>query len=331
MALDIGANIGGSAPQIGANLGDVNSKSQGAAVQKTLDNIYQISGFESNWYQALPYGFKFTARNGSSYVMPLPISPTNINITTHYATNVITTLYGTMEEHSEQRYYDITIEGTTGVAPRYTAPFADNLDKTTEGLNSASNRLPGRDGFSTRSQLLGADGFLQQTIGAISQIANAAADTIQAIRGKTDSYVTGIVPQKSGYTAFHNLYRFFKFYKDDTAGVGTNLPARVKPLQHPLIFFNYKDNNQYNVSIQRFVLRRSADNPMLYYYSIVLRAYNLQVAGSTPNSQTNNARLNELGLDGINASTAFSRMKAASGALKSGLGAVGGLGNSLGR
>ncbi len=42
----------------------------------------------SNWYTAKPYGFKFTPRDGSgAVVMFLPISPSNLTIATHFATN----------------------------------------------------------------------------------------------------------------------------------------------------------------------------------------------------------------------------------------------------
>ena len=41
---------------------------------------------------------------------------------------------------------------------------------------------------------------------------------------------------------------------------------------------NYKDNNQYDVSIQQFQLTRDASEPFLYNYNITMRAYNLRNA-----------------------------------------------------
>src|SRR5690349_19439102 len=76
-----------------------------------------------NWYSAKPYGFKASLRDGRTVVMFLPISPSNLTISTNFATNLIPTLYGTVEEHSEIRYFDITIEGTTGMAPKFVAPY----------------------------------------------------------------------------------------------------------------------------------------------------------------------------------------------------------------
>ena len=87
-----------------------------------LDRPYIVS--MDNWYKALPYGFRFSPRDGSaSVICYLPLSPENITVSTHFGTNIIPTLYGTIEEHSEQRYYDIVLSGTTGFAPKYPNVF----------------------------------------------------------------------------------------------------------------------------------------------------------------------------------------------------------------
>jgi hypothetical protein len=70
-----------------------------------------------------------------------------------------------------------------------------------------------------------------------------------------------------------------------------------------LYFLNYKDNNQYNVSIQNFQLTRDASNPMLYNYSINMRAYNLQTVDTKlPINFSNTKRYEDLGLDGVKTS-----------------------------
>ena len=72
---------------------------------KKFENIYSIDW--QNWYQALPYGVRYRDKDGKTADFYLPLAPSNIQITTHFATNVIPTMYGTVEEHSEQRYFDI--------------------------------------------------------------------------------------------------------------------------------------------------------------------------------------------------------------------------------
>jgi len=202
------------------------------------------------WAFSLPssYGFYYEAKGG---LLPLffflPIAPQNLSIETTFATTIIPTLYGTVEEHSSNRYFTISISGTTGITPQYTEFRADFLNKANSDGDPA---LPGRDvwGGST-----------------------------------TEDLTTGIDFKRSGYYAFHNLYRFLMQYKQDIMktsnaffpdiSMGTiDIPRLTTS---PLIFFNYKDNNKYKVSVESFSLVRSADSPMLYNYSIRMMGYQL--------------------------------------------------------
>lgn len=298
-----------------------------ADLKQPMENIYptltgslkdSTSGTVSkpltNWYQALPYGFKFTPRVGVPITMFLPISPQNLTITTHYATNVISTMYGTVEEHSEQRYFDIIIDGNTGIAPTYT--------DITEVEASAASRgeFSGRKSFSAvetiPSNLLG--GFLSQQINIANQALNKAANLLAPQKN-----ITGIHPAKTGYAAFHNLYKFFLYYKKDVAGELGTKPRQ--PGKHPLIFFNYKDNNKYYCSITRFILKRSVENPMIYNYTIQLRAYKIQglLAGEQGEASFDSLRKN-LGLDGVETSSIFGSIKNISNTAKGVFGALGG-------
>lgn len=254
----------------------------------------------NNWYKALPYGFIFTPRSGNAIAIYLPISPNNLNITTHFSTHVTPTLYGTVEQHSDQRYFDIVIRGTTGIAPRYTEPLT-NKQKPSEATKGS-----GRASFSVTeaipSNIIG--GFFKKTISTANQILNKAADILNPLKNSS-----AIDISKTGYAAFHRLYKFFLYYKRDTSGQ-TSTQKRKYPSIHPLVFINYKDNNKYDCSIQKFTLDRSAENPLLYNYLIVLKAYNLQPINGDPSAQfTLKDRLRELGLDGITNSNVFSKVK----------------------
>ena len=288
-----------------------------------------------NWYTARPYGFRFTPRKGKPITMFLPISPQNLKITTHYATNVVTTLYGVIEEHSEVRYYDIVISGTTGYAPSWPNPV--DQDAITPPRN--------RESFSDTSFLPDTGGFFQQTAGVINQVADKINNIVNGNINET-----GIDPQVSGYIAFHNLYRFFLTYKKDasgevfkTSGSGGNTRSELnknkgiiskaagggsggKPARgHPLTFFNYKDENKYDVVPLTFDLIRSAESPMLYNYSLKLRAYNLQPVSKTTPSDLD--FLSKMGLvdekgKPINSQSAFGAMGKLAGTA---MGVIGGI------
>lgn len=274
-----------------------------------------------NWYKSLPYAFKANF-NGKTSIFYLPINPQNLQITTHFATNTVATLYSTVEEHSPQRYFDISIQGTTGFAPRYTGIVGD-----------AGHLGGGRSAYQSGevfSNLAG--GFFQKTLGQLDQALNRASDAVAAIAGKSRPFKTGVFADNNGYVAFHNLYKFFLQHKKDASAgtaVGGKTPSASNVLGSaaslasrsgstfssmnnsatpkvgatPMLFINYKDGNQYSCAIQRFTLERSAENPMLYNYSIQLRAYNLSPIGAEekPNEIK---RLEELGLHENNASFA---------------------------
>lgn len=261
----------------------------------------------SNWFTAKPYGFRFTPKSGpnDAKVMYLPIGPSNLTITTHFATNLIPTIYGTVEEHSPVRYYDIVIEGTTGMAPKYVEPL--NSNETVSGL-------PGRSSFAVQKNLSTiAQGFFAKTLAAADKVYNDTA----ALFGKTAKATTGIQLDQTGYVAFHNLYRFFLKYKKDVSGTDKNggtvdTSSRSADAKPPLVFFNYKDNNEYSVVIRSFILRRDKENPMMYFYSITLRGYDLtsiENSNGVNKDQTSEERLNALGLNGIKGSPVLAQAK----------------------
>lgn len=269
----------------------VNGTGGSAEVSKETAKIYDTSEGLSddasskntnleNWYKQLPYGFRF---RGMTFY--LPIAPSNLNITTHFGTNIISTMYGTVEEHSEQRYYDITISGTTGMSPKYYKQVSEQ----------SPDKVIGRAGTPIKSKIGGnLGGFFKRTQSLIENTANQASDLL----GDNDPS-TGINLQRTGYAAFHNFYKFLLLHKKVATG-----QSDIGSGSKNLIFINYKDNNQYNVAIQAFQLTRDAVNPMLYNYHINMRAYNLVSADSKDISKDVSNRLSDLGLDGISTSLA---------------------------
>ena len=272
------------------NVGDVTKDGVVQSSTKAdLEKVYVTdNNILTNWYRQLPYSFIFTNRRGSSSEFYLPIAPSNITINTHFATNVISTMYGTVEEHSEQRYYDIVISGTTGMAPRYWELQEDQFGQG------------GRSGFPIKGLIPGgAGGFAKRSQELLNSALNSAGDIFGSDRPST-----GIDLSKTGYIAFHNLYKFLLAYKKDTSGES----SVRKRKGHPFKFVNYKDNNEYDVAIQHFQLTRDAGNPMLYNYNLVMRAYNLREANGADIENDISDRAAELGLDDINNDSLFSKM-----------------------
>lgn len=298
-----------------------NSSTSGAiggagSYQDSIDQIYKIE--EDNWYKSKPYGFVFFDRTAKDDVSNkitfwLPISPENINVTTHFATNIITTLYGVVEEHSEVRYYDIVISGTTGYGPRYYAHAENKLDSASGGFKSTGRESFFKTGFLEKISLPG--GIAAGALGAAAQLQNKVTEAVSAVQGGSNTS-TGIKISQSGYVAFHNLYRFLLQYKRDTAGHGASgFQARTV---HPLQFVNYKDRIKYDCIPLTFTLTRSAENPMLYNYNIKMRAFNLRNVSATAPGGSQSELLADLGL----ASDSVDSFNNALGAISGAVGAI---------
>jgi hypothetical protein len=300
-------------------------------VHNTENRLYANADYKpilSNWFTAKPYGFRFTPKSGpnDAKVMYLPIGPSNLTITTHFATNIVPTIYGTVEEHSPVRYFDIVIEGTTGMTPKFVEP---------KKPNETPDTLPGRSSFSIQQSLSTlAGGFFAKTLGAVDKVVNDVTNIV----GKSST--TGIQLDQTGYVAFHNLYRFFLKYKKNTSGTDVDsdgeLDTTPRPTnaEHPLVFFNYKDNNEYNVVIRSFTLRRDKENPMLYLYSIAMRGYELKGLTESSGAKqtiTQKESLEMLGLDGVNGSAFLTKAKEMASNARSILSSVANGANQLGR
>lgn len=308
-----------------------NKQQTPASSGSSTSNKTTLDGYDvkpENWYSTKPYGFRFTNRAGKTISLMLPISPTNLTISTNFATNIIPTLYGTVEEHSDIRYYDIAIEGTTGFAPKYVTDMDRLLISKDDAAIEENTRRHGRRSFEIKSDLnLG--GFFSQTLGFVNSIVNKATDLMDQLSGNTNKTKSSVYSKETGYFAFHNLYKFFLEYKHDVSGADGGVGPRKG---HPLQFFNYKDNNEYDVAVRSFTLKRSAENPMLYYYSIVLRGYNLRNAGAEKIGDDGiKDRLKDLGLDGIKNSSILGDIKNAARGAKSIAGIISGGSNLVGR
>ena len=290
----------------GLNVVSGGSSASAAIGGSVLPEPYQTTN--QNWYKALPYGFAFFDRNANAEdvqsatsVIYLPVLPSNLQVTTHFATNIVTTLYGVVEEHSEVRYYDITIAGTTGFSPRFIGEQGLGASKPT------NSQQFGRSAFEGTSLSDSFGGFLPEITNTIEQVQDTISDIGNSLNGGP-SMDTGLKPHQSGYAAFHQFYKFLLKYKKDAAG--TLQTSSIKRKTHPFQFLNYKDSIKYDCIPVSFNLEKSAESPMLYNYSIQLRCYNLRGVNNTTDEQD---QLAKLGLGNASGQSLFSSLAGAAG------------------
>lgn len=314
-----------------------NSPDKGAAFN---GEFYTVN--KNNWYKAMPFRFVYTNPQQPQEVLSvnLPISPSNLQVSTRMASSVTPSLYGIIEQHSPVRLYDITIQGVTGIAPQYAG-----IDFT-GGQKSPTGGRAAHDGSASIS--LG--GFLPEVTNMVKQ-AKKIFDTVAGTNTPQDK--GGIALDQTGYYAFHQLYKFFLKYKSGVSA-GTILPAGSpakkassdfgaaiekfgnavealsknnaappKPAGHPLQFLNYKDGVQYDVVPVGFTMNRSASDPMMYEYTIRLIAFNLRSSSAVSKEADFEAAMKkQLGLDGLGGSV-FANMSNRTGAAATALSRIG--------
>ena len=264
----------------------------------SYDNIYKVT--PENWYSTFPYGFRFSPRDGSgSSTFYLPINPSDMNTTTHFATNVVTTLYGVVEEHSEVRFYDIQINGTTGFVPRYVNAVNEGSgDGDARGEKADQDWKGGGRGSFSVAAVSSLGGFLPQLTNIIDQ----AKDTLRDLKGENVNK-SGVFVDNTGYLAFHNFYRFLLKYKKNSSGE----EGFERRTQHPLTWLNYKDGTKYDCVINGFSMTRSASDPYLYNYSLSMRCYNLRSIDLNDQGQVGGSEFG-LGAGDISTTSLFSKI-----------------------
>jgi hypothetical protein len=216
------------------------------------------------------------------------------------------------------------------MVPKFVEPM-----KSTETPELNKTLQPGRSSFPSQLNLsTWPVGLFAKTLAAANKINSESKALIE----RTNN--TGVKLDQTGYLAFHNLYRFFLKYKKDVSGTDTrsngerDTTQRPENAKHPLVFFNHKDNNEYNVAVRSFTLKRDKENPMLYFYSITMRGYdlkNVDTSSGTTATKTQSELLAALGLDGVRGSTFLTDAKNFATEARSVLSSVANGTNQLGR
>jgi hypothetical protein len=191
----------------------------------------------------------------------LPISPQELTVNELFATNLVATIGGVVEEHAPNRFLSINISGTTGHAPKN---FTKHTGKELRTLNSPGRKPAYRNSLFDPDM---AGGFGGSQVDKVKKVADQAKDLLNMFSKRKRK--SGIHANNTGYWAFKTLYSLLRSSKR----------ASLKVNEAPCLYFvNYKDNFSYACVISTFTLTRSSANPMAYDYNIVLRAYDAQNA-----------------------------------------------------
>jgi len=188
----------------------------------------------------------------SRTIVPLAIPPQSLNINVQFASSVQATNRGIVEENNGVVFRTITISGTTG------------LWKARHGERDLKTPASGK--FNLAS-------IFPNAAQAITDLKTAAK---RVIGSDGQSAKSANLPEEdlrqTGYYQFWSLHNFFLEYAHNKKQRGAN--------KLRLMFASPKDNITYIVTPVSFDLRRDSANPLLYRYSIQLRAWDVTSASA---------------------------------------------------
>jgi nucleoid-associated protein YgaU len=209
--------------------------------------LYQSAWFRNSWteknanraIELFPYKILQVKGTDIEASFTLPISPSQLSISTPFAIVTTPTLNGLVEEHNSIRFKEIEISGTMGVFP------ADRDPTGATGWNVG--------------QMFDPTGIADN---AVALAASIPLVQILALRGNAlvDSEKANA---NSGYANLHRLRIFLESYAEKKK---TDKDLR-------LVFASYKDKQFYLTTPTAFNVRRSAASPLEYEYSLGLRAW----------------------------------------------------------
>lgn len=223
---------------------------------------------QNRWNQSFPYQLLVVKKDGNSYkkdskwVFTLPIPPESLSISMPPAVNLYLTLGGAIEEHNGHPIRLISIAGTTGVLPlRGAAPQAKEFNPAEAIFAGTINGIT-------------------QTIGAGIDLASnfnpSITNNISNLVTKDELSRDSDIAKTSGYYQFRKLQSFLENYlnlKKTKDGKGYRLALAI-----------WKDQAVYLVVPSSFDIRRSANSPWEYIYSLQFKAYKRIKLDGQPNA-----------------------------------------------
>jgi hypothetical protein len=218
-------------------------------------NWYRGGISSAKWNQSFPYQLRIMKLVGNHYeladekgaVYTLPIPPESIEVSTPFAINTSITLGGSIEEHNGSPVRMITLSGSLGVA------FGRGQGDTAKSVSFVESIFAG-----TIASLSNTKIALNQLTSTAQQGFNVHSDA-EFDEGGDQSKLTG-------YYQARLLQGFLESYVE--LKKSTNPNARL----YRLAFCMWKDEAVYLVHPMNLQIRKSANSPLEYAFSLSLKA-----------------------------------------------------------
>ncbi len=201
-------------------------------------------------------------RTGKSFT--LPISPQDLLISMPVAINTQATLTGIVEQHGGAPFRIISMSGTTGLVNRRHKP--DGPTKSQTALHSVGIVFAGAAAAAGKVAKIAENGFGATSLNVHTGLSKDKEDAKKIYRKDT------------GYAQIRLLQRFLETYLAMKTGGADASEARKKEGDNDskdlrLALAIWKDQAVYLCSLTQFDIKRSAQNPMEYMWSMQLKAW----------------------------------------------------------
>lgn len=234
---------------------------------------HSLSSAENNWNKAFPYLFflaeedrKFPGTykrigtdrlNGLGIATPtfrLEIPPQSLSLNPVFANSVTATNNGVLEENSGVLFRQIAIAGTTGLLPNRVIEGFKSSNSVFKGAfkNIVTNFFPGVNDAINNFQR-----SIERTVGSV----------VGTNEGKFVIPEDKINLNQTGFMKFWEFNNFLIAYAEAKAKTENN--------DLRLVFYSVKDDVGFVFTTQGMTMTRDAGNPLLYNYSMNMRAWDL--------------------------------------------------------
>ncbi|WNM70261.1 baseplate assembly protein [Myxococcus phage Mx1] len=256
-----------------------------------LSHYVQTATIEGSlWDKYLPYQLAIVeavgAKDNRSYRptgwrFTLPIPPQELQLSMPVPTQLQATLTGVAIQHGGAPFRDISLMGTTGIAPQKNRGASLSQRSVSESIFAGTVSANDRTKTALRQATEGRDHYPNINLG------------LSATAGDPDR----IPEQSTGYYQMRLMEKFIESYLGMKQRLDTNVAAdagttdtslgQYESKNLRLAFCMWKDEAVYLVEPLNFVKKRSASQPMEYTFQLQLRAYkrvqlDVASAGATP-------------------------------------------------
>ena len=221
----------------------------------------------SRWYEIRPYEFvAYDSKANKEYVFSLPIPPESISVAPVIASEATPTLGGVTEETSENVFWTINMQGTTGMS-------VDRADASKPAQGAGAFRKVANSSGMISGALQGLADKVQSFVDSGNALSGAltSGDLAAGLNATLANPLwfrrSAVSNQRNGYYELLLLHKWLNMFSS---------AKEQSPTTWSLYFRNHKDNTEFRIVLKGFRMSKDKSNPYLSRYQIEAKGWQCQ-------------------------------------------------------